>query len=111
MYIQILGTTIGNDGVVCPNMCPTICTKDQLLCHGGKDANGCKVAGSDKCISITGNCPAVCPIICPTDHMICEGEKDANGCALPGTCVPISSEYIFLENYIVNRIKTFFFLD
>ena len=39
---------IGFDGEYCMNSCPIICGENDIVCKGGVDSNGCKMA--DTCV-------------------------------------------------------------
>ena len=71
----------GNDGNLCPGVCPASCAADQIQCTLPLDEQGCSL--SPTCVAKgqdqNGNaCPGVCPTTCPDTEMQCPGGIAAN---------------------------------
>merc|ERR1712025_642033 len=83
----------GFNGFECPGMCPMQCGPGNIVCPGGFDSNGCKMA--DLCIhapiDTIGGCPAMCPVNCPENYMKCPGGMYGNGCVMPDNCIPMAA--------------------
>merc|ERR1719357_1986921 len=79
---------MGFDGEHCMNSCPIVCGENDIVCKGGVDSNGCKMADTCVYADPSNPCPIECPVSCSPGFMPCPGAPYGNSCPMPTTCIP-----------------------
>ena len=95
--IPLIFSTVAAIPPTCPEIPPSECGPESMICPGGMDSNGCMMP--DMCIPAMGSlgpdgymCPALCPTMCGPEDMACPGGMDSNGCWMPDMCIPMGVE-------------------